>query len=207
MITRFTIRRPKLWRLRRGGMYGLKVTARAAGAAAVYRTAFGVRQIRKLRDGRVLLNGRAMHLRGASVHEDDPALGAAWTATQRRDALRRLRELGATVGRAHYPLHPAMLEALDRRGVLFWSQAPVYQVPEANLVLPQVRRNAVGANAEMVLRDRNHPSIFAWSIGNELPELVELRSGVVHRGGRARGPPARSHAPGGPRPRHPLGRR
>jgi len=172
LVSRFTIRHPKLWRLRSGHMYGLEVTAAAAGTEAPYRTAFGVRQIRKLPDGRVLLNGRAMHLRGASVHEDDPVVGAAWGTPQRREALARLQALGATVARAHYPLHPAMLEALDRRGVLVWSQAAVYQVPEANLLLPKVRRNAVGANTEMVLRDRNHPSIFAWSVANELPELV-----------------------------------
>jgi beta-glucuronidase len=168
----FTIRRPRLWRLRRGGMYGLKVTARVPRAAAAYNTAFGVRHIRKLRDGRVMLNGRPMRLRGASIHEDDPSVGAAWHARERRETLSRLRELGATAARSHYPLHPATLEALDRRGVLFWSQAPVYQVPEENLASPRVRANAVRTNAEMVLRDRSHPSVFAWSIGNELPELV-----------------------------------
>jgi len=172
LVSHFTIRHPKRWRLRRGHMYGLEVTAATDGTEAAYRTAFGVRQIRKLPDGTVLLNGRAMRLHGASVHEDDPVVGAAWRTPQRREALARLQELGATVVRAHYPLHPAMLEALDRRGVLVWSQAAVYQVPEANLLRPQVRRNAVRANTEMVLRDRSHPSIFAWSVANELPELV-----------------------------------
>lgn len=172
LLSRFTIRRPKRWRLRRGGMYGLEVTAAVAGARSTYSTAFGVRKIQRLADGRVLLNGKAMQLHGASIHEDDGAVGAAWGPAQRRSVLRRLDELGATVVRAHYPLHPAMLEALDRRGVLVWSQAPVYQVPEANLLLPQVRRNAVNANREMVLRDRNHPSIFAWSMANELPDAV-----------------------------------
>jgi beta-glucuronidase len=168
----FTIRRPRLWRLRRGGMYGLRVAAGVAGANAAYKTAFGVRHIRKLRDSRVMLNGRPMRLRGASIHEDDPVVGAAWHQRERRETLSRLRELGATAARSHYPLHPATLEALDRRGVLFWSQAPVYQVPEENLSRPRVLANAVRTNAEMVLRDRSHPSVFAWSIGNELPELV-----------------------------------
>ena len=172
LVSHFRIRRPRLWRLGRGGLYRLEVSARAAGGAAAYRTSFGVRQLRKLRDGRVLLNGRAIFLRGASVHEDDPVVGAAWRPAQRRGTLSKLEELGATAVRAHYPLHPAMLEALDRRGVLVWSQAAVYQVPESNLMLPRVRRNAVRANREMVLRDRNHPSIFAWSVANELPDVV-----------------------------------
>jgi len=94
-------------------------------STARYRTFFGVRDLRKTPDGRVLLNGCPLRLRGASLHEDDPVLGAAWRAPQRAELLRRLAQLGANVVRAHYPLHPAVLEALDRRGVLVWDQAPV----------------------------------------------------------------------------------
>ena len=169
----FTIRRPRLWQPRRGSMYDLEVRAAAGGGArSVYRTRFGVRKVEKQGDGRVLLNGRPMRLRGASLHEDDPVFGAASGPAQRNAEIRRLDELGVDVVRAHYPLHPATLEALDRRGVLVWSQAPVYQVPEANLARRRVRVRARAANREMVLRDRNHPSIFVWSMANELPELV-----------------------------------
>ena len=45
--------------------------------------------------------------------------------------MRRLVDLGATVTRAHYPLHPAFLEAFDRLGILYWAQAPVYQLPNS----------------------------------------------------------------------------
>ncbi|MGI8945601.1 MAG: glycoside hydrolase family 2 protein [Thermoleophilaceae bacterium] len=208
IVTRFTVRRPRLWRVGgRGKLYGLRVTAgarrppparrkparkrgarssrshgtggrlrrgRALGRLerATYRTTFGLRKIRKRSDGTVLLNGRAMRLKGVSLHEDDPVVGAAWGPPQRREALKRIVELGANVVRAHYPLHPAMLEALDRRGVLVWSQAPVYQVPESSLALGAVQRRAVAANRSMVLRDRSHPSVFVWSIANELPESV-----------------------------------
>ena len=182
----FTVRRPRLWGPRRGRLYGLEVAAKvipkagertprsraAAADESVYRTRFGIRKIHPLPDGRVLLNGRAMRLRGSSIHEDDPVVGAASGPAQRKAEIRRLDELGVDVVRAHYPLHPATLEALDRRGVLVWSQAPVYQVPEVNLIRPEVRRNAQRANRDTVLRDRNHPSIFVWSMGNELPELV-----------------------------------
>ena len=179
----FTIRRPTLWWPRRGHMYRLDVTATAgAGARAVYRTAFGVRKIQKLADGRVLLNGRPMRLRGASVHEDDPVLGAAMGPAQREADMRRLDELGVDVVRAHYPLHPATLEALDRRGVLVWSQAPVYQLPEASLARRRVRASARAANRETVLRDRSHPSVFVWSMANELPELVGPGQAAFIRG-------------------------
>ena len=41
----------------------------------------------------------------------------------------RLKNLGATITRSHYPLHPAFIEALDRAGIMYWVDAPVYQVP------------------------------------------------------------------------------
>jgi beta-glucuronidase len=191
VLGRFTIRRPALWRPRNGRMYGLEVTATAlpaalrdpvAGTRSTYRTRFGIRKIHKLADGRVLLNGRAMRLKGASVHEDDPLAGAALRPAHRLNEMRRLDQLGVDVVRAHYPLHPATLEALDRRGVLVWSQAPVYQVPEANLADRRVRRNAQNANREMVQRDRNHPSVFVWSIANELPEFVGPGQAAFIRG-------------------------
>jgi len=167
----FTIRRPRLWRPGRGGMYGLTLSARAPGGLrAGFRSAFGVRRIVKLANGSVRLNGRTLQLRGASFHEDHPLVGAAWRPAHRREALAAIAEIGASVVRVHYPMHPAMLEALDRRGILVWSQAPVYQIQNDRWELPSLRARAVGVNREVVLRDRNHPSIFAWSMANELQE-------------------------------------
>ena len=131
-----------------------------------------MRDLRKTPDGRVLLNGRPLKLKGASFHEDDPLLGAAWGPAQRATIIARIDQLGANVIRAHYPLHPAVLEAMDRRGVLVWDQAPVYQVQNDRWELPSVRRNAVALNAEVVRRDRGHPSVIAYSMANELPDPV-----------------------------------
>jgi beta-glucuronidase len=164
----FTIERPRLWWPRRPQLYRLAAVAAADDQRSVYRAAFGVKRLQVLPDGRVLLNGRPLQLRGASIHEDDPRVGAAWGPSERTEALRNLRQLGATVTRAHYPLHPAMLEALDRAGILVWNQAPVYQLPNALLDQPRVRGAALRANRETVEANVNHASIFAWSIANEL---------------------------------------
>ena len=114
--TSFAIPKPRLWRPRQGHLYGIAAIAEGKTGRAVYRAAFGVRQIKKLRNGTVLLNGDPMRVRGASIHEDDPSVGSAWRAPQRKRALADLRRLGATITRAHYPLHPAMMEMLDRAG-------------------------------------------------------------------------------------------
>lgn len=210
IVTRFTIRHPRLWDVRRGNLYPLTLQARIPDAPppeaprrprkrggkapamvkpgpriARYTTRFGVRHLRKLSGGRVLLNGRPLRLRGVSFHEDDPLLGAAWKAPQRAEVLRRIDQLGANVVRAHYPLHPAVLEALDRRGVLVWDQAPVYQVQNDRWELPSVRRNAVALNAEMVMRDRGHPSVIAYSMANELPDPVTPAQAAFVRGAAA----------------------
>ncbi len=202
---RFTIARPRLWGVRRGRLYRLSMQAQVAvtpprrreregtrprpespPSTALYRTSFGVRDLRKSPDGRVLLNGRPLRLRGVSFHEDDPLVGAAWKAPQRAAVLRRVQQLGANVVRAHYPLHPAVLEALDRRGVLVWDQAPVYQVQNDRWDLPSVRRNAVALIAEMVLRDRGHPSVITYSMANELPDPVTPAQAAFIRTAAAR---------------------
>jgi beta-glucuronidase len=168
-LTSFTIPKPRLWRPRRPALYDLTVAAAVEGRrVASFRRAFGVRKIERTRDGRVLLNGRKLQLRGASIHEDDVRTGAALSPRQRFRTVRRLRQLNATVARAHYPLHPAFLEAFDRYGILFWSQAPVYQLQNELLDRPGVRAAAVAVNRRMVLRDRSHPSVLTWSLGNEL---------------------------------------
>lgn len=167
------IARPRLWGIRRGNLYRLDVAADDGGRArAAYRTWFGVRDVRKRADGQVMLNGSPLRLQGISAHEDSPAVGSAWRAPQRAELLRRVDDLGATVVRAHYPLHPALMEALDRRGVMVWEQAPVNQVQNDQMRRPSVRRNAIRANEEMVLRDRGHASVLAFSIANELPVPV-----------------------------------
>jgi beta-glucuronidase len=165
---RFRIRKPSLWRPGHPRLYNLLATASADGQRrSAYRVAFGVRKI-KVKGSRVYLNGHRLRLRGASVHEDDPSTGGVFTRAQRRLTLRRLRQLGASVTRSHYPVHPAFIEALDRAGIMYWVDAPVYQLPNQLLDQPRVRANAVRAAQNMVRSNVNHASIFVWSLGNEL---------------------------------------
>ena len=165
--TTFTIRRPRLWRPGRPSLYKLSATASNEGGTSRYGVSFGVKHLARTAAGVALLNGRALNLRGASIHEDDRNKGAAWGPAERRTHLNYLKSLGATVTRAHYPLHPAFMESLDRAGIMFWAQSPVYQVLPERMV-GGVRRNAVQATRDMVNAGVNHASIFTWSIGNEL---------------------------------------
>jgi beta-glucuronidase len=165
--TRFTIRRPRLWQPGRPTLYRLTAGAVTDGKRrAAYRLSFGVRKLHT-RGGAMFLNGRKLNLRGASIHEDDAVEGAALSQGTRRLLIRRLRNLGGTVTRSHYPLHPAFIEAFDRLGILYWVQAPVYQLPNSLFDLPGVRAQATRAATLMVAGNINHPSIFTWSLANE----------------------------------------
>jgi beta-glucuronidase len=165
----FRVRHPRLWQPGSPYLYTLTAVAAVHGRRiSAFTRRFGVRKLERRPDGRLLLNGHRLQLRGASIHEDNAVTGAALTPGQRTALVRALRRAGATVARAHYPLHPALLEAFDRYGILYWSEAPVYQLPNAMLDQPAIRAKAVRVNRDVVLRDRSHPSVIAWSLANEL---------------------------------------
>jgi beta-glucuronidase len=115
----------------------------------------------------VLLNGSPVSLRGASIQEDDPQRGAALGPAEIGANMDALRALGATITRAQYPLHPLTLELADRLGILVWSQVPICQMRDALFDSARLRRHAKGIVRALVTRDRSHPSVFAWSLGNE----------------------------------------
>jgi beta-glucuronidase len=167
LVSHFVIERPRLWQPGHPYLYRLAVTAGARRKRrAGYRLDFGVRKLDS-RGAVLRLNGRPLRLRGASIHEDDARTGAALTPATRALLVNRLRDLGATVTRSHYPLHPAFLEAFDRYGILYWVQAPVYQLPGLFFDLPGVRRAATRAVERTVRNNLNHPSVLAWSLANE----------------------------------------
>ena len=165
---RFTIDRPRLWQPGRPHLYNMTVGAALQGKRlAAYRLRFGVRKLDARRGGVLLLNGKRLKLRGASIHEDDLQEGGALSQRTRNLLVSRLRDLGATVTRSHYPLHPAFLEALDRNGILYWVDVPVYQLPNSYFDRASVRHAAERAAALTVRHNLNNVSIMAWSLANE----------------------------------------
>ena len=165
---RIRIPNPRLWEPGRGQLYPVSVVASVKGRnVARWNLSTGIRSI-EVRGGRLYVNGRTWALRGASIHEDHPRLGAALGASERARHMNWLRQLGATITRAHYPLHPHYLELADRAGILVWDQIPVYQMRDVALRYATTRERGYRYLTETIKRDRNHPSVLAWSIGNEL---------------------------------------
>jgi beta-glucuronidase len=164
----FTIEHPRLWQPGSPQLYPMKVSVEEdRERRAEYQLRFGVRKLEVARGGVILLNGHRLNVHGASIHEDDVNEGGALSAGTRSLLISRLRDLGATITRSHYPLHPAFLEAFDKYGILYWVDAPVYQLPNSFFNETGVRAAAERAVTLTVRNNINHPSIMTWSLANE----------------------------------------
>jgi beta-glucuronidase len=163
------IARPKLWWPYRPYLYNAPL-AISVGGRTVQRYALmsGIRSVRVSGDGRLLLNGQALDFRGVGLHEDSERYGFAIDNAIRDQQLAAVRELGATLIRAHYPLHPYTEEQADKLGIMLWSEIPVYAVKTKYLKQRLVRELAARELESNILANQNHPSIIVWSVGNEL---------------------------------------
>jgi beta-glucuronidase len=199
LTTTVTIPKPRLWAPRHPELYDMTVGAllcrkrlsRCDRDVGAYRATFGVRKIEPRPGGVILLNGKRLNLRGASVMEDDIHEGGALSQRTRTLLVNRLENLGATITRMQYPPHPALLEMLDRAGIMFWADAPVYQVPNRLWGRRGVRALAKRAAMLTVRNNMNHPSILTWSLavepaaeesslGNYSPGLVSYVRDASH---------------------------
>ncbi len=95
-------------------------------------------------------------------------IGFALGDEQREAIIRDARDLGATMLRAHYPLHPYFHERADELGMLVWSEIPMYAMKTEKIKNVVVRKVAANELRDNVLANGTHPSIVIWSVGNEL---------------------------------------
>jgi beta-galactosidase/beta-glucuronidase len=166
--TRVRVSSPRLWSPSHPTLYPVTFTASSGGGRQTYFLRTGIRSIRVSKDGHLLLNGHQLHFRGVGLHEDSLQLGFAVTNQIRAGYIASVKELGATLIRSHYPLHPQLQELADREGVLLWSEIPVYAIKTEFLKQRIVRQLAANELRDNILVNGNHPSVIVWSIANEL---------------------------------------
>ncbi|HVU32594.1 MAG TPA: beta-galactosidase GalA [Opitutaceae bacterium] len=152
---------PRLWSPETPHLYRLVSEVRTTGRAGPpdrYETAFGIRVIRfDPREG-FLLNGHRYVIHGTCNHQDHAGLGTALPDAVQDFRVLRLKAMGCNAYRtAHNPPTPELLDACDRLGMLVVDENRRFDAtPET---LSQLER--------LVRRDRNHPSVILWSLGNE----------------------------------------
>ena len=169
-----TISRPVLWSLERPYLYRAVSRVRCGNSVCdTYTTPFGVRSFVFRVDSGFFLNGRHIKIRGVCLHHDLGALGAAVNTRAIERQLEIMRAMGVNAIRtSHNPPAPELLDLTDRMGFIvldeafdMWKKAKTPYDYHLDWDAWHVRDLS-----DMVLRDRNHPSVFMWSIGNEVME-------------------------------------
>ncbi len=147
-----------------------------------YETVFGIRALEFHSEKGLLVNGQPVRFQGVNQHHDLGALGAAFNTRAAERQLEILAEMGCNAIRlAHNPPAPELLELTDRMGFLVidesfdcWEKGK--NPLDFHLIFPDWYEADTRA---MVRRDRNHPSVIAWSFGNEVGEQYTGEAGAA----------------------------
>lgn len=178
------IANPSLWSVDHPGIYtAITEVVESDKTVDAYSTPFGIRSIKFDPNSGFFLNGESLKIKGVCVHEDAGALGSAIPRQVWERRLRILKEAGVNAIRtAHNPPAPEFLDLCDRMGFLVmdeafdeWSAGKKKWIDQRNgRKFDRDGYNESFAQwsdrdlSDMILRDRNHPSIVLWSIGNEI---------------------------------------
>jgi hypothetical protein len=182
------VARPALWSPAHPAMYRVVTHLIEAGREPApeldkYETPFGFRWMKWTAEDGFFLNGERFYFHGADVHQDHAGWGDAVTDAGIARDVRLVKGAGMDFIRgSHYPHSPVFADECDRQGVLFWSEnsfwgtggakaeggwtASAYPPNEADQV--PFEESVERSLAEMIRINRNHPSIVAWSMGNEV---------------------------------------
>jgi len=189
---RAEIKSPALWSIDHPSRYAAVTTIEQGGNVVdSYETVFGIRAIKFTADNGFLLNGQRVPINGVCDHHDLGALGAALNTRALERQVELLKEMGCNAIRtSHNPPAPELLDLCDRLGMVVmdeafdcWARQKTQN--DYHLLFPDWHEKDVRM---LVRRDRNHPCVVLWSIGNEIPEQgsaagvrigAEL-AGIVH---------------------------
>ena len=174
----FDLKNIDFWSPENPKMYMAETTVfNPDGKEAVYKTPFGIRNAEFTSEG-FFLNGEKSFLKGVCLHHDAGALGAVWNSTAWKRRLGLLKEMGCNAIRtSHNPPAPEFLELCDSLGFLVMDEftdswtLPLNKKPNGYVSL--FDEWAEKDLKALIHRDRNHPSVVIWSIGNECEEQLD----------------------------------
>ncbi|QMV18395.1 hypothetical protein GOB94_06640 [Granulicella sp. 5B5] len=157
-----------LWDLEHPNLYTVTITTHPSTGEMKVSEKTGFRDI-SIRDGDLLLNGHpVLGLQGFDRHGDYPGLGRSQPDGLADREIKMFHDKGFRIFRpAHYPTTKAELDAADKYGLLVLEEINVTGLSGEQLASPATMSFARDQLRRMIVRDRSHPSIFAWSVGNE----------------------------------------
>lgn len=157
--SKLRVENPLLWDLDSPNLYQLITEIKSEGRIIdSYKTSFGIRTIEFNPEQGFFLNGKSVKLKGTNNHQDHAGIGTALPDEIQYYRIAKLKEMGSNAYRcSHHPPTPELLEACDKLGMLVIDETRLMGINDYHLNDLQ----------RMMERDRNHPSIFCWSVGNE----------------------------------------
>ena len=142
------------------------------------RRTFGIRTFEFTADDGFHLNGRRVQLHGVCLHHDQGPLGGAFYPRAMERQLEIMRDMGVNAIRtSHNPPGAELLDLCDRMGFVVWDECFDKWDDKADRVdgQPSLEEHGERHLRSLVMRDRNHPSVVVWSIGNEIGDMRRPR--------------------------------
>jgi len=153
------VEKPTLWSLENPYLYKLKTNIIADGKIVdSYTTNVGIRTVRFDPNQGFFLNGKSVKIVGTNMHQDHAGVGTAIPDALQEFRIKKLKEMGNNgIRTSHNPATPEMLDACDRLGMLVLDENRLMGINQEHFDLLE----------RFMVRDRNHPSVVLWSVGNE----------------------------------------
>jgi len=153
------VNNPTLWSIETPYLYSLKTIIEKEGKVVdTYNTTFGIRTLRFDNNEGFFLNGKHVKIKGTNNHQDHAGVGSAMPDALQDFRIKTLKSFGSNAYRcSHNPPTPELLDACDRLGMVVIDENRLAGITQTHL--DDVKK--------LIERDRNHPCIISWSIGNE----------------------------------------
>lgn len=167
----------KLWSTEVPAMHSVRLISEGADVSA----RFGIREV-KAADGKILLNGRELFLKGVNRHEMHPEFGPVTSETLMVQDVQLLKSLGVNFCRLpHYPADQRFLELCDESGILVWEESLGWGNVDMEMGDPDFIRLQIAQTDQMVRNSFNHPSVIIFAFMNELDSHSETGVALIEK--------------------------